>query len=171
VLTATWGISSARLLIDYPYGKDDVRTALSIAKTTELPILWEAGSQDAAYYGAYDFDSPQSEIFGVPPDRATEHWKRITPVYLLSGARQADADQVIRRFQNRNVVFVAGKADLFDPLGVWGKSVAAWHPRLINKLNGFEIWIVAIPEDAYLPAYPATKTAFRSLPSGREISR
>jgi hypothetical protein len=146
VLTAAWGASSARLLLLYPYGKDDGRSALGAAKATGLPILWNAGSLDAAYYGAYDTQGSQVNLFGRPTLHPTEHWQRITPVQLLLGTAQSDVDKVSGQFGGRQVVFVSGKADTFDPKGVWGENLAAWHPTLRNRFNGFDVWIVTVPK-------------------------
>lgn len=149
ILTLAWGISSARVLFDYPYGKDDVRTALTVAKSTGLPILWDAAPEDAAYYGAYDLENMRSEELSSPTAYPAGHWRETTALKMVFGTTQADVDRVMRPFSSGRYVFVTGKADVSDPAGVWHENLAAWHPILLSRLNGFEVWIITFPAEAH----------------------
>ena len=151
ILTLVWGISSARLLLVYPYGKDDVRATLEAARSTGLPILWNAGVTDSAYYGAYGVANKRSLDFQLPATYPTEHWKPVTDLHILYGLGQSDVNREIAPYRGGRFVFVAGKSDVFDPTGIWSANRAAWNPALIHQFNGFDVWIVSIPAGANLP--------------------
>ena len=148
ILTLVWGISSARLLLVYPYGKDDVRAALQAANSTGLPILWNGQVPDAAYYGAYDTTNGRSQAFNVPGIIPTEHWKPTTTMHILYGLDQSDVDRRIAPYRGGKYVLVSGKPDASDPTGVWSKNRATWSPVLFRQYNGFDVWIVSIPASA-----------------------
>jgi hypothetical protein len=145
LLTLVWGISSIRLLTIYPYGKDDVRAALQAASAIGLPILWNAETPDAAYYGAYDTTNGRSQTFNVPGVMPTAHWKPVTNLHILYGLEQSDVDRKITPYRGGKYVLVSGKSDAFDPTNVWSENRALWHAVLINQFNGFDLWIVSIP--------------------------
>jgi hypothetical protein len=145
LLFVAWGVSSARLLFVYSYGKDDVRSALAAAKATGLPILWDAGTADAAYYGAYDMNVLSSEMFSAPPSYPNEHWQNKTALHVLNAYTQANLDQALKPYAYGSYVFVLGKADVYDPAEAWRKKLAVWRAVPIDRLNGFDLWIVTIP--------------------------
>ena len=85
VLVVAWGVSSARLLFVYPYAKDDVRGALQVASAQGIPILWNAGDRDVAYYGGFDADGERQSTFNVSSAVATRHWRKLTVLHVLPG--------------------------------------------------------------------------------------
>jgi hypothetical protein len=145
LLVVAWGVSSARLLFVYPYTKDDARSALQAARLQGLPILWNAGDRDAAYYGGYDAGGYGSRIFDVAPSMATSHWRRLTALHMLPDMRDAQAARVASQLAPGNYVMVKGKADVFDPNGYWTAAMTGWQPHLLNSLNGFDVWRVTVP--------------------------
>ena len=145
LLVVAWGTSSARLLFVYPYTKDDVRTALQTARSQGLPILWDAGDRDAAYYGGYEADGEGQPGPDVPPTMPTTHWRKLTPIIVPSNDEDAQAASFASRLTPGDYVMVKGKADVFDPGGNWNAAMAGWHPYLLNRLNGFDVWRVTLP--------------------------
>lgn len=145
ILTLVWGVSSARLLIVYPYGKDDVRATLEAANSTRLPILWNAGVVDTAYYGAYDAANIHSLDYELPATYPTEHWKPVIGIHVLYGLEQSDVDRKIAPYRGGRYVLVSGKSDVYDPTGVWSRNETTWNPVLIHRFNGFDVWIISIP--------------------------
>jgi hypothetical protein len=141
VLVVAWGVSSARLLFVYPYAKDDVRSALRAASSQGIPILWDAGDSDVAYYGGFDTGGQGQRMFDVAPSTATSHWRRLTVLHVLPNAPSAQ----MARLVPGNYVMVKGKADIFDPSGSWTAMMAGWQPHLLNRLNGFDVWRVTVP--------------------------
>jgi hypothetical protein len=145
VLVIVWGASSARLLFVYPYTKDDVRSALQVASAQGVPILWNAGDRDVAYYGGFGVDGGRQWPFDIPPAVATRHWRKLTVLHMLPEANSAQAALIASRLKPGNYVMVKGKADVFDVNGSWSAAMTNWHPRLLNRLNGFDVWRVTIP--------------------------
>jgi hypothetical protein len=145
LLVVAWGVSSARLLFVYPYTKDDVRRALQVARSQGLPILWNAGDRDVAYYGGFDAAGYGSRIFDVAPSTATSHWRRLTVLHMLPDVPNAETALIASRLAPGNYVIVKGKADVFDPTGNWTAAMTGWQPHLLNSLNGFDVWRVTVP--------------------------
>jgi len=145
LLMVVWGISSARLLFLYPYTKDDARSALQAARLQGLPILWNAGDRDVAYYGGFDAGGYGSRIFDVAPSTATSHWRRLTALHMLPDMPNEQAALIASRLEPGNYVIVKGKADVFDPNGYWTAAMKGWQPQLLNSLNGFDVWRVTVP--------------------------
>jgi len=145
LLVVSWGVSSARLLFLYPYAKDDVRTALQAARWQGLPILWDAGDRDAAYYGGFEADGEGEPGPDVPPAMPSTHWRKLTPLIVPTNDEDAQAALFASRLAPGDYVMVKGKADVFDPGGNWSGAMAGWQPHLLNRLNGFDVWRVTLP--------------------------
>lgn len=143
LLSLLWGVSSARLLFLYPYAKDDDRAALEVARALRRPVFWNGDSLGAAYYGGCDVAAAQIETVNAP--HPTAHWQCVTPIHIVGGSTDADVDALVRPLLGRQCVFVRGKADIYDPTGEWDKRIARWHPRLINRLDGFDVFLVTLP--------------------------
>ena len=145
LLMVAWGVSAARLLFVYPYAKDDVRTALQVARSQGLPILWNAGDRDAAYYGGYKADGEGEPGPDPAPTMPTDHWRKLTPILAPLNEDGAQADMFVSGLAPGDYVMVKGKADVFDPDGNWSAAMAGWQPHLLNRLNGFDVWRVTLP--------------------------
>jgi hypothetical protein len=145
MLTIAWTYSSARLLFVYRYGKDDARSALQAAKERGLPILWNAREYDAAYYGGFDPRESSRPLFTTPLSTGTRHWKRTTSLRVLPRATAEEAVATAGSLPGGRYVFVKGKADAFDESGAWDRAMAHWNPKLLNRLNGFDVWLVTVP--------------------------
>jgi hypothetical protein len=75
----------------------------------------------------------------------TDHWRKLTPILAPSNEDGAQADLFVSRLAPGDYVMVKGKADVFDPDGNWSAAMAGWHPHLLNRLNGFDVWRVTLP--------------------------
>jgi hypothetical protein len=144
LLCLAWTFSSVRLISVYRYGKDDPRAALKAAENTGLPILWNASRFDAAYYGAVDPQDPSIPAFTTPLSMKTNHWKPEHKLRLLFRVA-ADDLATAQTIPSGQYVFVKSRGDTFDPTGIWDRVIAGWNPRLINRFNGFDVWIVNVP--------------------------
>jgi hypothetical protein len=144
LLCLAWTCSSVRLISVYRYGKDDPRAALKAAENTGLPILWNASRFDAAYYGAVDPQDPSIPAFTTPLSMKTNHWKPEHKLRLLFRVA-ADDLATAQTIPSGQYVFVKSRGDTFDPTGMWDRVIAGWNPRLINRFNGFDVWIVNVP--------------------------
>ena len=149
LLIVAWGVSSARLLFVYPYGKDDVRSALQAATAQGVPILWNAGRTDVAYYGGFDAGDDRQQEFHIAPAMATAHWRRLTVLRVLPNTQSAQTAAIASRLAPGNYVMVKGKADVFDADGSWSVAMAGWKPHLLNRLNGFDVWRVTVPAQEF----------------------
>ena len=149
LLIVTWGVSSARLLFVYPYGKDDARSALQAATARGVPILWNAGRSDAAYYGGFDIGDDRQQEFHTAPTMATVHWRRLTVLHVLPNMQGGETAAIASRLAPGNYVMVKGKADVFDADGSWRVAMAGWQPHLLNRLNGFDVWQVTVPPQVF----------------------
>jgi hypothetical protein len=146
-LLLAWAISSVRLVKTYGYGNDDLRTAILVAKNTHLPILWNANldDPDPAYYNAGDPRESPRVWFVPPPLRSRGHWSLATPFHRLRLGSQQQVDDQAARLMPGRFVLVKGKPDLADPAGLWAVKFAKWNPRLLNRLNGYDVLVVDIP--------------------------
>jgi hypothetical protein len=144
LLSLSWLLSSYRLLFVYPYGKDDVRSALRAASNTGLPILWNAGPMEAAYYGGFDPEESGAQTFKIQPRRGT-HWQPRTVLKVLPDTTQAGVDRIANSLSGGRYALVMGKEDAFDASGFWRRTSSAWHPVLLNRLNGVDVWMVTVP--------------------------
>jgi hypothetical protein len=156
VMLIAWTISSARLLFIYPYGKDDLRTAIQAARSTNLPILWNASvfDPDPGYYNAGDPVDLPSLWFVPPPVRSREHWRLATKIHRLELGPAEYVDEEARRLAPGAYVLVRGKPDLADPKGFWAHEFSEWHPRLLNRLNGYDVLFVDVPKHQIWGAAP-----------------
>ena len=145
ILALAWGTSSARLLFSYNYGKDDPRSALAAAKATGLPILWDGDVSEAAYYGGFDANEPQSMFLLAPARHPAEHWKQLTPLHVSLRWDEASIDRLTEDLPAGRYVMVSGKADIFDPEGNWKKAIPSWEPVLLNRFVGYEVRIITLP--------------------------
>jgi hypothetical protein len=145
ILALAWGASSARLLFLYNYGKDDPRSALSAAKATGLPILWDADISEAAYYGGFDTSEPQSMTFLAPARHPVKNWQQLTPLHESLRWDEASIEGLTKGLPAGRYVLVSGKPDIFDPEGNWKKAMSAWEPVLINRFVGYEVRVVTLP--------------------------
>ena len=57
----------------------------------------------------------------------------------------AHAAAIASRLAPGSYVMVKGKADVFDADGSWSAAMAGWQPHLLNRLNGFDVWLVTVP--------------------------
>jgi hypothetical protein len=148
LLMCAWTISSARLLYLYSYGKDDLRTAVQMASNTHLPILWNVNitDPDPGYYNCGDPLHYASLWFAPPPLRSYDHWKLSTAVHRLQLGSSKDLNSQVMGLKSGRYVLVKGKPDLADPRGLWAKKISEWHPRLLNRLNGYDVLIVDVPQ-------------------------
>jgi len=115
------------------------------ASSQGVPILWNAGDRDVAYYGGFDAGGQGRRMFDVAPSMRTSHWRRLTVLHVLPNVPGAQAALIASRLAPGNYVMVKGKADVFDASGSWSAAMAGWQPRLLNRLNGFDVWRVTVP--------------------------
>lgn len=143
MLTAAWTLSSSRLLVLYPYTKDDPRAALRMAiaasSSEDLPILWNAGREEAVYYDAFDPARKQDMLFTAAPTLPTAHARRVTPIVVLP--------PLPVRVPAGAYILVQGKVDTFDPTGYWTALLKQSNTLLLARYNGFDVYRIRFSAD------------------------
>ncbi|MDR3764266.1 MAG: hypothetical protein P4M01_09250 [Acidobacteriota bacterium] len=138
LLLVTWGASSAHLVMSYPYGKDDARTALQIARDSKLPILWNADGLNANYYNGCEEAVAPSLVHPLLAGAGT-HWVCTIPLRILDLSGGVYAGRVLRSLPRGRYVLVLGKQDIYDPQGALREAIADAPGRTLAQLNGYQV--------------------------------
>jgi len=136
LLAVAWLVSDYRLAFLPEYGKDDFRSATSIAldeaRRSGGTIVWVADGLAGRYYGLeYQRATWDAPWFVRGKAVLGKNWTRAQVAgWLASGAHGSE------------IILVLSKPDLNDRHGAWAAAIRSMNARRLGSANAFDLFVL-----------------------------